>query len=146
MGHYQASQEGKYEDLEAFLHRADELALSLLDEGYRAMKIWPFDQFSAKSNGQTISLEDLNQGLEPFRKIRQAVGDQMEIMVELHSLWSLPAAIRIAKALEEFKPMWYEDPIRMDNLNALSQFKAATHIPTCASETVATRWALPGDV
>jgi L-alanine-DL-glutamate epimerase-like enolase superfamily enzyme len=65
----------------------------------------------------------------------------MEIMVELHSMWNLPAAVRIAKALEEFEPRWYEDPIRMDNLDALSQFAAATHIPTCASETVSTRWA-----
>jgi L-alanine-DL-glutamate epimerase-like enolase superfamily enzyme len=105
------------------------------------MKIWPFDQFVAKTNGQYISLEDLDQGLEPFRKIRQAVGEKMEIMVELHSLWNLPSAIRIAKALEEFKPMWYEDPVRMDNLDALSEFKASTSIPTCASETVATRWA-----
>jgi L-alanine-DL-glutamate epimerase-like enolase superfamily enzyme len=105
------------------------------------MKIWPFDQFAPKTNGQYISLEDLDRGLEPFRKIRRAVGNKMEIMVELHSMWNLPSAIRIAKALEEFEPMWYEDPLRMDNLDALSQFKASTHIPTCASETVATRWA-----
>lgn len=140
MGHFQASSEGKYEDLEAFLYRADELAESLYSEGFRAMKIWPFDQFVAKTNGQYISLEDLDKGLEPFRKIRKAMGNKMEIMVELHSLWNLPSAIRIAKALEEFQPMWYEDPVRMDNLDALSQFKASTHIPTCASETVSTRW------
>jgi L-alanine-DL-glutamate epimerase-like enolase superfamily enzyme len=140
-GRFQASDEGRYEDLEAFLNRADELALSLYDEGYRAMKIWPFDQFVPKTNGQYISLEDLNAGLEPFRKIRQAVGNKMEIMVEMHSLWNLPSAMRIARALEEFEPMWFEDPVRMDNLDALSQFKAATRIPTCASETVATRWA-----
>lgn len=141
MGQVQRSDEGKYEDLEAFLHRADELALSLYAEGYRAMKIWPFDQFAVKTNGQYISLEDLDKGLEPFRKIRSAVGNKMEIMVELHSMWNLPSAIRIAKALEEFSPMWYEDPVRMDNLDALSQFKASTHIPTCASETISTRWA-----
>ena len=141
VGHFQQSTEGQYEDLEAFLYRADELALSLYEEGFRAMKIWPFDQFVPKTNGQYISLEDLDKGLEPFRKIRRAVGRKMEIMVELHSLWNLPMAMRIARALEEFEPMWYEDPLRMDNLDALSQFKAATRIPTCASETVATRWA-----
>ena len=140
-GHYQPSEEGQYEDLEAFLERADELAHSLYAEGFRAMKIWPFDQFASKSNGQTISLTDLDKGLEPFRKIRQAVGHKMEIMVEMHSLWNLPAAQRIARALEEFEPMWFEDPIRMDNLDALAQFKASTRIPTCASETAATRWA-----
>jgi galactonate dehydratase len=65
----------------------------------------------------------------------------MEIMVEMHSLWNLPSAIRIAKALEEFSPQWYEDPVRMDNLDALAQFKASTHINTTASETMSTRWA-----
>jgi L-alanine-DL-glutamate epimerase-like enolase superfamily enzyme len=140
LGHFQASAEGKYEDLEAFLYRADELAESLYSEGFRAMKIWPFDQFVHQTNGQYINLEDLDKGLEPFRRIRQAVGNHMEIMVEMHSLWNLPSAIRIAKALEEFEPMWFEDPVRMDNLDALSQFKASTHIPTCASETVSTRW------
>lgn len=140
-GSFQSSQEGKYEDLEGFLYRADELAESLLSEGIRAMKIWPFDQFASKTRGQYISLEDLDKGLEPFRKIRKAVGNRMEIAVEMHSLWNLPTAIRIAKALEEFEPFWFEDPVRMDNLDALSQFKASTHIPTCASETVSTRFA-----
>lgn len=141
VGHFQKTDEGKYEDLEAFLYRADELALSLYEEGYRAMKIWPFDQFVPKTNGQFISLEDLEAGMEPFRKIRDAVGNKMEIMVEMHSLWNLPSAIRIAKALEQFSPQWYEDPVRMDNLDALAQFNASTHINTTASETVATRWA-----
>jgi L-alanine-DL-glutamate epimerase-like enolase superfamily enzyme len=140
-GTFQPSQEGEYEDLEAFLYRADELAESLLSEGIRAMKIWPFDQFAPKTNGQSINLEDLDKGVEPFRKIRKAVGRRMEIAVEMHCMWNLPSAIRIAKALEEFEPMWFEDPVRMDNLDALSQFKASTHIPTCASETVATRFA-----
>lgn len=140
-GTFQPSREGMYEDLEAFLYRADELAESLLSQGIRAMKIWSFDQFAPKTNGQFISLEDLDRGIEPFRKIRKAVGRRMEVALEMHSMWNLPSAIRIAKALEEFEPMWFEDPVRMDNLDALSQFKASTHIPTCASETVSTRFA-----
>jgi galactonate dehydratase len=141
VGSFQSSKEGPYEDLEAFLYRADELAESLLSQGIRAMKIWPFDQFAPKTNGQFISLEDLDKGVEPFRKIRKAVGRRMEIAVEMHGLWNLPSAIRIARALEEIEPLWFEDPIRMDNLDALSQFKASTRIPTCASETVSTRFA-----
>lgn len=140
-GSFQPSTEGKYEDLEAFLHRADELAQSLLSEGFRAMKIWPFDQFVPKTNGQSISLEDLDKGLEPFRKIRKAVGRQIEIALEMHCMWNLPTAMRIARAVEEFEPMWFEDPVRMDNLDALAQFRASTRVPTCASETVSTRWA-----
>jgi galactonate dehydratase len=132
---------GPYEDHDAFMHRADELAHSLLEQGVTAMKIWPFDGAARATWGQSISNEDLDRGLEPFRKIRRAVGAKMEIMVELHSLWNLPAAMRIARALEEFEPTWYEDPIRMDSVPALAQFARSTRVPTCASETLATRWA-----
>ena len=53
-----ASTSGPYEDLEAFLHRADELAHSLLEQGITAMKIWPFDFAAEASDGQFISAAD----------------------------------------------------------------------------------------
>jgi galactonate dehydratase len=94
--------DGPYEDLDAFLHRADELAHSLLEQGITAMKIWPFDTYAEASDGWHISGPDLDKALEPFRKIRKAVGNRMDIMVEFHSLWRLPAAQKIARALAEF--------------------------------------------
>src|SRR5205807_2360956 len=103
---------GPYEDLDAFLRRADELAFSLLEQGITGMKIWPFDPYADASGGHYISGADLRTALEPFRKIRSAVGDAMDVMVEFHSLWDLPTARRITAALEEFNPFWYEDPIK----------------------------------
>ena len=135
------NKQGPYEDLEAFLHRADELALSLLEQGITGMKIWPLDPYAEASGGQWISSEDLKKGIEPFRKVREAVGDRMELMVEMHSLWNLPSAIKIAKALEEYEPTWFEDPVKMDNIDALARFAGATRVPTAASETLGTRWA-----
>ncbi|MFW6195018.1 MAG: mandelate racemase/muconate lactonizing enzyme family protein [Chloroflexota bacterium] len=132
--------EGPYEDQHAFMTDPVGLARSLHAEGFRAMKIWPFDQFVSKTGGQAISLEDLEKGTEPFRLIRDAMGDQMEVAVELHSMWNLPTAIRIARAVEPYTPMWFEDPVPMDNLDALAQFRRTTRIPTTASETVATRF------
>ncbi len=132
--------EGPYEDLDAFLHRADELALDLREQGITGMKIWPFDPYAEASNGQDISAADLDRALEPFRKIRRAVGLDMDVMVEFHSLWNLPTARRIARALEEFSPYWFEDPLKADNLDALATFAAGTHVPVTISETLATRW------
>jgi L-alanine-DL-glutamate epimerase-like enolase superfamily enzyme len=129
-----------YEDLEGFLLRPADLARSLLDQGISLMKIWPFDPYAEASDGHHISLADLKQGLEPFRKIREAVGDAMEIMVELHSLWDLPSAVKIASAIEEYHPYWFEDPLRMDDLGALAEFSGRFRIPTAAGETVGTRW------
>jgi galactonate dehydratase len=138
LGHSPA---GPYEDLDAFLTRADELAESLIAEGYTGMKIWPFDFAAEASNGTDIPTVDLRRALEPFEKIRKRVGDRIDIHVELHSLWTLPAAIKIAKAIEPFLPYWFEDPIRPSNLDALLQFRQSTSVWTTASELLSTRWA-----
>ena len=133
--------EGPYEDLDAFLHRADELAEDLLSQGIKGMKIWPFDPYAEASGGHYISDAELQEALEPFRKIRSAVGNEMDVMVEFHSLWDLPTAKKIARALEEFEPYWFEDPIKADDLDALAEFAASTHVPVTASETLAGRFA-----
>ena len=133
------SAEGPYEDLDAFLHRADELAHSLLEQGVTAMKIWPFDFAAEATEGRTISTADLDKALEPFAKIRNAVGSRMDIMAELHSLWTPPAAERVLRALEPFDPFWVEDPIKMINADLLARLRARTHVPICASETLAGR-------
>ncbi len=132
--------EGPYEDLDGFLNRADELAKSLLAQGITGMKIWPFDPYAEASDGAYISRKDLDKALDPFRKIRDAVGLEMDVMVEFHGLWNLPTAIKIARALEAFDPFWFEDPLKADNLDALATFTASTDVPTVASETLATRW------
>jgi len=130
-----------YEDLDAFLHRADELALSLRSEGYTGMKIWPFDEYAESSNGTRIAPGDLKKALLPFEKIRKAVGDDMDIHVEFHSLWDLPTAVEIARALEPYDPYWFEDPIKMTNADALADYRRRTRVRVTASETLATRWA-----
>ena len=105
------------------------------------MKIWPFDHAAEKTRGQDISAADLKAALEPFDKIRKAVGDKMDIMVEFHSMWQLLPAIRIAKALAPYATYWHEDPIRMDSLSDLKRYEAASPAPISASETLGSRWA-----
>jgi galactonate dehydratase len=131
--------EGPYEDLEAFLHRPGELAEDLLSQGITGMKIWPFDPHAEESGGHHITQEGLRVALEPFRRIREAVGKRMDVMVEFHSLWDLPTAQRIARALEEFEPYWFEDPLKADDLDALAQFARSTPVPVTASETLSGR-------
>lgn len=127
---------GRYEDYDAFMNRADELAIDLLEEGYHGMKIWPFDAFCKGSVTHYITQEELKKGCEPFEKIRKAVGDKIEIMVEMHCRWDLRVAKQIAKALEPYDPFWFEDPIQAFNVEALSEFAHSTHVATASSETV----------
>jgi L-alanine-DL-glutamate epimerase-like enolase superfamily enzyme len=135
-----AGANGPYEDLDAFMHRADELALSLLEEGITGMKIWPLDPAAEASGGLYISRPDLERALEPFAKIRRAVGDKMDVMLECHSLWNLPTAVRIAEAMKPYDPFWIEDPIKMDSLASLGEYKRRAGVPVTASETLSTRW------
>lgn len=130
---------GRYEDLDGFLNRADELAADLLEQGITAMKIWPFDDYAERNEGKHISAAELDAALAPFRKIRAAVGDRMDIMVEFHGLWDVPTAKKILRAADEFTPYWYEDPIAMDDAEGVRQVAAATPVPIAASETLAGR-------
>ena len=131
----------QYDDLNGFLYCADELALSLLEEGITGMKIWPFDAAAEKTGGRSISSADLKAALEPFEKIRRAVGDKIDIMVELHSKWQLLPAIQIARALQPYNTFWHEDPIRMDSLSSLKRYADASAAPIAASETLGGRGA-----
>ncbi|HET7715986.1 MAG TPA: mandelate racemase/muconate lactonizing enzyme family protein [Bauldia sp.] len=133
--------EKTYDDLDAFLNRADELAEDLLSEGITAMKIWPFDIAAERNDGLHISSAELTAALEPFEKIRRAVGDRIDIMVEFHSLWQLTPAISIARALAPYRTYWHEDPIRMDSLADLRRYAEVSPAPVCASETLGTRQA-----
>ena len=136
----EAAAVGPYEDLNGFMTRADAVAESLLESGITAMKIWPFDPAAMENDGMSITPVQLKAALEPFEKIRKAVGEKMEIMVEFHSLWNLPMAKKLAKILEQYNPTWYEDPIRMNSPQALAEYARSTSVWTCASETLGSRF------
>ena len=136
--------EGPYEDLDCLLHgRAGELAQSLLAQGVTGMKMWPFDEYAYASGGLNITAAELEEGLEPFRQVRRTVGDRMDLMVELHGLWNLPTALKIARAFESegLDPYWIEDPLRPDDIESLARFAQGTKLPTTASELLGGRQA-----
>jgi L-alanine-DL-glutamate epimerase-like enolase superfamily enzyme len=132
---------GSIRDHELFLSDPVRLARELLAEGIHMMKIWPFDQYATATEGQYISPRDLGAGVDVVRQIREAVGDEMEIAIEGHSLWNLPSAIRIARALEPYRPLWLEDMMWPDNIEAIRQLREATSIPLTTSERLFGRFA-----
>jgi galactonate dehydratase len=132
--------QGPYEDQAAFMKRPAELAHSLLEMGISAMKIWPFDPLAEATRGTSIARADLARGVAPFRAIRDAVGDRMDMMCEFHSIWSLPAALEIAAALRDVGIYWAEDPVKMVNAQVLADYRRQAGIRVCASETLATRF------
>ncbi len=129
-----------YDHVFDFNTDADKLAKDLLGQGISAMKIWQFDATALKNGGQFITNAELDACLEPVRKIRDAVGDQMEIAMEFHGYWNLPCAVKIARALEPYRILWLEEMLPQDNLAAYRALKQETSIPLILSERLMTRW------
>lgn len=116
------------------------LAGELLNSGIKAMKIWPFDQIAKENAGNHISGEQIRRGVEPLRLIREEFGDLIDVAIEFHGFWNLPSAIKIAAALEPYKPMWLEEMLAQDNMAAYAELAQSTDIPLCLSERLMTRW------
>ncbi|MEO3789779.1 mandelate racemase/muconate lactonizing enzyme family protein [Nonomuraea sp. B10E15] len=124
---------GRYEDLDAFLTDPARLARDLREQGIGGMKVWPFDTAAERTGGAGISRADLDQGLEVIAAIREEAGQDMKLMVELHGLWSRPAAETILAALEPYRPFWVEDPLRSDAADAYARLESP--VPIAAGET-----------
>ncbi len=149
---------GKYQDYQAWMDgRAGQLAEDLIKEGIKGIKIWPFDRFGARLDGPLqprttvptcrplqsagilahyIDNENLKKGLAILEDIRRTVGDKIEIAIEGHARWDIPAAIRIARALEPYDIMWLEEIMPPDNTESYVRLKSATKVPLCQSERV----------
>jgi galactonate dehydratase len=129
-----------YDDGYDFNKQPAELAKDLMKAGITAMKIWPFDRVAIVNHGQSISSEEMAEGIGPVRRIREAVGDSMRIMMEFHGFWNLPCAVEIAHALEPYNVTWLEEMLPQDNMAAYESLARQVKQPLCISERLMTRW------
>ncbi len=129
------------EDDRQFITDAGTLAADLWDQGFRCMKVWPFDPFAAKSHGARIDDRDLATALDTVRSIRERVGRRMGIAVELHGFWNLPTAVRIARALEPYDVEWIEEAVSPESIQSQAEFARACASPVVSGERLATRFA-----
>jgi len=130
---------GPLSDSYNLFHAPADLAQELLDEGYSAVKTWPFDFAAHQHGGMRISLQDLDKALRPLHAMRDRVGDRLEILVDGHGFFLLPAALRIAEALRPIKPLWLEDILKTDNIETLADFRRQSGMPISASEMLLSR-------
>jgi galactonate dehydratase len=123
------SRESAHRDWTASLERPGELATELVDEGFTALKLFPFVRLGAATRGLSISPEQLAENLAPFVAVRDAVGDRLDLAVDLGSMWTLAPALQIARALSPFELMWLEDPLRISALDAVGRLSEALTMP-----------------
>ncbi len=110
-------------------------AKEAVKRGVTAMKWDPFGK-----NYLDISNKELNTSLECVREVREAVGSEVDLLIEGHGRFNVPTAIKIAKELEQFKPMFFEEPVPPDNLDALKEVKLKSPVAISAGERLYTRW------
>ena len=104
-------------------------AKRVLEKGYRALK---FDPFGA--GYYELSYEEKLKSVGLVEAVRDAVGPDVEILVEMHGRFSPYTAIEIAADLEKFQPSWVEEPVPPDNIAALAKASDKINLPVATGE------------
>ncbi len=124
--------------------RAARQAAELARQGFLALKTDPFLPAMGKHHRRYLRGEipaaAEARGIETIAAIRQAVGPEVEILVDAHGNFNVPTAIRLAKALEPYKIGWFEEPVQPNSNDALRAVRDAVDVPLCVGERLYHRW------
>lgn len=110
-------------------------AKEAVKRGVTAMKWDPFGK-----NYLNISNAELDKALRNVAAVREAVGNEVDLLIEAHGRFNIPTGIKIAKELEQFKPMFLEEPTPPDSLEALKAVRDKSPVAISAGERLYTRW------
>ena len=110
-------------------------ARKVIDKGYKALK---FDPFGA--GHYELSYEEKLRSISLVEAVRDAVGPEAEILIEMHGRFSPAVAIDIARQLEQFQPSWVEEPVPPDNIAALAKAAEKITLPIATGERLHTKY------
>jgi len=111
-------------------------AAALVDErGFNALK---FDPFPGPWR-EYVGRDELAEAAATVGKVREAVGPNVELLIEVHRRLAPMNAIRVAKQMEQYDPYWFEEPCPPDNIDAIKEVKDNTTIPVVTGEAHYTR-------
>ena len=114
---------------------ADE-AMRVVDMGYTAMKFDPFGQ----GNYYRISPAEARMAEDRVAAVREAVGPDIDILVEAHAKFNVMTAIQLGLRLEPYKPLFYEEPVSPENISELLQVRNRVDIPIATGEKLYTKF------
>ncbi len=110
-------------------------AKRVLEKGYRALKFDPFGE-----GFYELDRTEKNKVIELVEAVYDAVGPNVEILVEMHGRFNVATAVEMARELERFKPSWVEEPVPPENLAALKKASEKINIPIATGERIHTRF------
>jgi len=118
---------------------AAERAAEYLGQGFTALKFDPAGPYSA-FDGRQLSLEALDLCERFARQLRAAVGMKADLLFGTHGQMTAAGAIRLAKRLEPYDPLWLEEPVPPDAPEEMAKVARATSIPIATGERLATKY------
>jgi galactonate dehydratase len=118
---------------------AAERAAEYVKRGFTAVKFDPVGPYSAFDPRQ-LSLEALDRAERFVRNIREAVGSKCDLLFGTHGQMTTSGAIRLAKRLERFDPLWLEEPVPPENVEEMARVTRSTSIPIATGERLATKY------
>lgn len=110
-----------------------------LDMGFTALKFDPAGPYSA-FDGRQLSLEALDLSERFCKALREAVGNKADLLFGTHGQMTAAGAIRLAKRLEKYDPLWLEEPVPPDAPEEMAKVARATSIPVATGERLATKY------
>jgi len=108
-----------------------ERAVDVIARGYTALKLDPFG-----SAWMGLAPAEQRRSVELVAAVRDAVGPDVQIMIEMHGRFSPAAAAEIAAELEPFAPAWLEEPVPFDSPTGLARVRSATRRPIATGERI----------
>ena len=118
---------------------AVECALENMEQGFTALKFDPAGPYSIYS-GHQISLAALERSETFCRKIRDAVGNNCDLLFGTHGQMPPASAIRLAQRIEPFDPLWFEEPVPPGQPEAMARVASKTSIPIATGERLTTKY------
>tara|TARA_B100000959_G_scaffold42865_1_gene43146 strand:- start:98 stop:1285 length:1188 start_codon:yes stop_codon:yes gene_type:complete len=118
---------------------AAERALEYAEEGFTAVKFDPVGPYTIYDPRQ-LSLSALSLSEQFVSKIRKAVGYKCDILFGTHGQMTSSSAVRLAKKIEPYDPLWFEEPVPPDNIDAMSLVASKTSIPIATGERLSTKY------
>ncbi|MCL4295011.1 MAG: mandelate racemase/muconate lactonizing enzyme family protein, partial [Anaerolineae bacterium] len=118
---------------------AAERAAEYVKRGFTAVKFDPVGPYSAFDPRQ-LSLPVLDHTEKFVKTVREAVGGQCDLLFGTHGQMTTSGAIRLARRLEKFDPLWFEEPVPPENLNEMARVARQTSIPIATGERLTTKY------